>query len=490
MADLNYSPEEWLNFLDEQLTIRIPDVDRYERYYRGEHPLAFATSKFREAFGDLFAEFADNFMELVVDVPVDKLHVTGFDFGDEKVNEEAWKLWRLNDMESRARIAHTEAVKCRASYVLVDPVLGRITVEHPKQAYVELDPADPMNRLAGIKRWVGVDGKTYATLYLPDRVYKYVSKGSASNKLMPTLPDHERLQTSGGWDLVREVRNPLGVVPLIPLENNPTLLRGGKSDLEVAIPLQNATNKLVTDMIVASEYQAFKQRVLTGVEVPKYPEGHEQAGQPMPSAELMAAISRTWFIEDTDARVTELGGVDLGNYVQAIEMSIQHIATKTRIPPQHFLSAGGTLANVSTESMTVINDGFISKVERKQGDFGPSWREVMRLALQAKRIQVPKDVTGTTKWAPVQKPSIAALADALAKLQPLGVPFEWIWQQIGATPEEAVEWRKQLDERQKQAPAPSGLVGPNGAPLAPVVAQPDQNPSGAPNAPQAPPQAP
>lgn len=501
---LNYSPEQWVEYLDSQISIRLPDCNRYESYYSGDHPLAFATSKFREAFGTLFSEFADNFMELVVDVPVDKLEVTGFDFGDDKVNEEAWKLWRLSDMEARARQAHTEAVKCRASYVLVDPVLKRLSVQHPKHAYVEVDPMTG-ERLAGMVRWTAVDGTGYANLYLPDRVLKYRATGASENgRPQNTLPGQERPQAQGAWelrdDVPNKVPNKLGVVLLVPLENNGSLLTGGKSDLEVAIPLQNVTNKLVTDMVVASEFQAFKQRVLTGVEVPRYPDDYEIAelrGKPVVDAELRATLSRAWFIEDADAKVTELGGTDLQNYVGAIEMSIAHLATKTRIPPQHFLSAGATLANVSTESMVVINDGFISKVTRKQKDFGPAWREVMRLLLRANGVDVPKpeDSMGETKWAPVMEPSIPGLADALVKLKDIGVPYEFLWRKLGATPEETAEWRKQADANARKEAAdakvaleamkaaqPSPVLGPDGQPVA--KSQPPQVP-----APPAPPAA-
>ena len=66
--------------------------------------------------------------------------------------------------------------------------------------------------------------------------------------------------------------NPLLTVPVIPIENKPRLLSHGESDLKPATPIQNAINKLCTDMVVASEYGAFRQRVMTGVEVPRDPE--------------------------------------------------------------------------------------------------------------------------------------------------------------------------------------------------------------------------
>jgi hypothetical protein len=48
-------------------------------YYDGDHSLVFATTKFRQAFGSLFAAFADNLCASVVDAAADRLQLTGFD---------------------------------------------------------------------------------------------------------------------------------------------------------------------------------------------------------------------------------------------------------------------------------------------------------------------------------------------------------------------------------------------------------------------------
>src|SRR3982751_6038281 len=49
-----------------------------ERYYNGDHDLAFATEKFQNTFGTLFREFALNLCPVICDAVRDKLRVTGF----------------------------------------------------------------------------------------------------------------------------------------------------------------------------------------------------------------------------------------------------------------------------------------------------------------------------------------------------------------------------------------------------------------------------
>src|SRR6476620_2066142 len=52
--------------------------ERYQRYYDGNHDLAFASDKFQNTFGTLFREFALNLCPVICDAVRDKLRVTGF----------------------------------------------------------------------------------------------------------------------------------------------------------------------------------------------------------------------------------------------------------------------------------------------------------------------------------------------------------------------------------------------------------------------------
>jgi hypothetical protein len=103
-------------------------------------------------------------------------------------------------------------------------------------------------------------------------------------------------------------------------------------------------------MIVASEYAAFPQRVATGVEVPKDPE----TGQPLPTAELKAALSRLWVFANKDAKVQDLQAADLGNYVKALEPLVQHLAAQTRTPPHYLL---GQVVNASGDALKAAETG-------------------------------------------------------------------------------------------------------------------------------------
>ena len=95
------------------------EIARHHDYYAGRHPLLFATEKFREAFGGLFKTFADNWCELVADVPRQRLRVTGFRFGDEPGDADAWRMWQRNNLDLGSLLVHNEALIAGRAYVIV-----------------------------------------------------------------------------------------------------------------------------------------------------------------------------------------------------------------------------------------------------------------------------------------------------------------------------------------------------------------------------------
>lgn len=151
------TPNQWLTALGTQLDRRYWDLKKYDDYYRGDHKLQFASTKFREAFGTLFSEFADNFCELVVDAVEERLNVEGFRLGGagNEADKDAWAMWQRNDLDAASQIAHTEALVKRESSVIVwmgDDGQPEITVEDPMEVVVAHDAARRRKRTAALKQ--------------------------------------------------------------------------------------------------------------------------------------------------------------------------------------------------------------------------------------------------------------------------------------------------------------------------------------------------
>jgi hypothetical protein len=366
--------DAWLTRLEADLAAQQRRIKRPTDYYDGNHRLQFATAKYRDAFGSLFAAFADNWCQLVVDAAVDRLEVQGFRFGGKReTDDDAWSIWQANNLDAESEKLHSEAVKCGCAYTLVDPADGatpRITIEHPSQVIVAHAAGDRRVRLAALKKWLDESGYVFATLYLPEAVYKYQShervKSNAVQKKITWVP---RADDPGG-------ANPLGVVPVVPFYNRPTMLGGGRSDLEPAYALQDAITKLALDMIVASEFGAFMQRWATGVDIPK----DEATGRPLNPTDWIAGAGKLWAVASPDAKFGTFQATDLQNFVIAIDMFVQHLAAQTRTPPHYLLAK---LINVSGDALKIGETGLVSRVRSKHRHLGEGHEETMRLAFRA-----------------------------------------------------------------------------------------------------------
>jgi len=446
-----------LRALDAQLKARREFTDLFEQYYDGQHRLAYATAKFKDAFGTLFKSFADNWCAVIVDSAAERLSVEGFTIGEEtdEANGDAWNVWIDNGMELQSSIAMLGAIKTGSSYVVVDTTGEKpeIRVWPSSMAIVKRDPKS-RKVIAALTRWAEDDGAIGAALYEPDEITLWTS---ISDKQTGVSDPIKRK-----WDKVGTIDNPStdGTIPVVEILNRPDELMRPKADLGDVLPMQDAINKLANDMIVASEFQAFRQRVLTGVEIPKNPE----TGVPLPSQQIEAAISRLWAFENENAKVHDLPATDLSNYVSGIKELLTHLAGQTRTPPHYLL---GQMVNVSGDALAAAESGLVLRVKNKHTSFAEGWREVMRIATGVdERIEIV--------WANPERHSLSQMADGISKLaatKELALPREELWRMLGFSPLKIKEMLKRAAEveakqraeaekiAKKQTPPPDADAG-------------------------------
>jgi hypothetical protein len=450
------TPADLARTLNTALEVRADDLARYTAYYMGDQRLAFATSKWRETFGMLFAELSDNWCQLVVDATVERLKIDGFRFGpsDQSADDEAWDLWQANYLDADSTLAHTEACMSGLAYVLVlpnadDPDTPRITVESPLQMIAWAAPDDRRRRLAALKRWMDDDGRTSrGVLYTADAFYRFVRRAGQQT-----------------WEPDGAVTpNVIGIVPAVPMLNNPTILGVGISDLNVVIPLQDAVNKLLADMLVNSEYIAFPQRFATGLEIPT----DTETGRPLDRERWLSSVSRMWVAENPDVKFGQLAESDGAGYVKQIEVLIQHVAAQTRTPPHYLLGSSGNFP--SGESLKATETGLVAKCRRKQVTYGECWEEAMRLAFLYRGDQVRGAAANAeTIWADPESRSEGELVDALVKLQTLGYPYEVLWAMHGESPQQIERMRTLRNLPAREPPSsPNGSTPPAELPALPA----------------------
>lgn len=433
------APVAWAQRLEQQINAQARSLQTFDDYYSGKHPLAFAMPKFRDAFGTTFREFADNWCELVVDAVEERLNVEGFRLGDQPEGDKrAWQIWQENQLDADSQVAHTEALIYGRAYVLVwyddsGETSARITIEHPCEFTIAYAAGDRRKRLAAFKRWLDDSGYVFGTLYLPDGIYKFRSAQRVSQSRIPTNGKTRwvaREVAGEQWPLP----NPYGVVTAVELANRPRLLKPGVSEIARVVPIQNAVNKLVMDMIVASEFGAAPQRYATGISLRKDPITG-QAEEP-----FKAMLERLWTSPSKDTQFGAFPTTQLENFVKGIEMLVQHIASQTRTPPHYFYLSGQM---PSGESIKSAETGLVAKTKRKMRHFGEAWEEVIRLALLvAGDKRSSKVKTTETIWGDPESRSEAQHIDAVIKTKLLNVPDETLWEKAGFTPVEIARMKQ------------------------------------------------
>lgn len=405
------TPAGWADYLSNKLIAQAEEAKRMNDYYEGRHAFLFSQDKFRRAYVDLIGRFADNFCSLIVDSVAERLAVDGFRMTDDpEADRDAWNIWQRNDMDARSSTAMVESLVAARSYATVwgdtdgNPI---IELEDASELVIHYGAGGDMRTpQIALKRWVDEWGTWHARLWTP----------TASYKMTGAHP-------FGKWGEYVETRNPLGIVPVVELANRPRLRWDPSSELRLVAPIQDAINKVVRDALVASEFAAYPQRWVTGLEIEE-----DEDGQPKPPP-FDPALDRMFQAEDATVNFGQFAAADLGNYVKLVEMLVQHLATISRVPFHYFLLNGGQVP--SGEAITSAEAGLVAKVRDRQMHFGDGWERVMRLAFRVLDDPRADAATAETIWRDPEYRTEGQHVDALLKLRTLAVPVQQLWQDAG-----------------------------------------------------------
>ena len=470
-----FSPEWWVYELEQELDSRWPLIQLYEDYYEGRHKLSFATAEYRLAFAQMLAAVSDNWIPMILQAWVERLRPQGFIFptGDDdderEGDKDAQRIWQDNNLDADIAMGFLEAGKHAESYMLIWPddrptpgifgrffqrrsqVRPRITLEHPSQVVVRREAGDRRRRAAALKKWQEDDGTIRANLYLPDTIHRYRRGGGAD----------------AAWALESDDRHNLGVVPVVPLVNEPSMLPAlpptsvlalphavppvpiglGRSDIADMVSTVDQLNKLLSDMLVASEFAGFRQRYTIGVEAPIDPE----TGEPVEA--WKAGIKRVMqFSGDTsDVKVGEFSHTPLDNYWKAYESRTKSLAARTRTPPHYML---GEITNASGDALKSAETGLSSKADGKKTGFEDPIEEAMRIAFAWQRDKRAGITDAEVSWAPTEARSESEFVDSLVKKMSLGVPLEQLWSDAGYSPAQIARFRTMLREQGEREGVP------------------------------------
>lgn len=398
----------------------------FSDYAAGRHRLAFATEKFRTAFGGLFRAFADNLCAGVIDALADRLHVTGFAVvaGPEAEAQEVWRVWLENRMDQRAGQIHREAITAGDAYAIIWPGPDGRPIIYPQRAAamaVGYDEEVPGRMAWAAKAWRQSDGRHRLNLYLPDRIEKWITR--TADGATP-----ERASAFSPWEAPGEpwpLPNPYGQVPVFHWANNAGVGEFGRSELADVIPLQDALNKAVADMLVAMEYVALPQRWATGLEVEIDP----ATGRARPP--FVPGVERIWAVAGEDVRFGQFEPARLDQFLAAQDAFRREIAAVSRTPLHQIIPPSGQWP--SGEAMRSAEAAFLAKVRDRQIAFGNAWENAMQFAL---RVAGRPDVGLSCQWEDPTPRNALEQANVAAIKAQVGVPTRQILREFGYSEQE------------------------------------------------------
>jgi hypothetical protein len=220
-------------------------------------------------------------------------------------------------------------------------------------------------------------------------------------------------------------------------------------EIEPIMPIQDQINFSTFNLMMAEQFQAFRQRWITGM-APSDESGREPAP-------FRPGVDRVWAAEDPATRFGDFQETRLEPYIDVRESDIRHMATITQVPPYHLL---GQVANLSAEALAAARDGLDRKVNELQALLTDPWRNVRRLTgLAASDKGIWNDTNAQVMWRDTSARAFAATIDGLGKAaQMLGVPVEELWRFIpGATADDVNAWLEARQEEQAQAAIQSAI---------------------------------
>lgn len=449
-----------------RLNNRRPEIEKYEKYYRGEQPLSFATKEWQDANAARYSGFSDNWSSPVVNTEAERIRYRNITIpGMAKAGLSLHEDWLRNEMDMQSSQGIITTLTTGRSFVIVwgdtktdEPL---VTWEHPSNVEIEYDFENPRLRKAALKTWVDED-KEYATLYTPDEVWKFERPREFDKNDRDSQAKQGRTSygAPGGWvarvvpgDNTWPLVNPLGVVPVVEVQNRPTLAGDPLSEIQGVIPMQDTINLLWAYLLLSADYASMDARVILGVEPPKIPildqNGQVIGSRPVEMKDLRE--KRLVTLSGEGARIDSWKAAALDIFTDTIDVAVGHISSQTRTPPTYLVSKVG-MSNVNGEGLKASEGPLNEKVEEWWLFGDVSFREINRLiALARGDVGLAQAVRlAKVNHVPPAMRSESQIADMLVKKKTIGYPLEYLMELDGIDPMEIPRILKMADREQRE----------------------------------------
>lgn len=395
-----------------------PVVSYRDMYLTGSQPLRFMSDKVDEKL----MRFNSNLAKVAVRSVANRIRLRNVtaQVDGRDVSAEAQRLVQDADLPMTLQSILMEVLGLGSAYLLVwvdefsRPV---VTGESARHMAVERDPITN-SVVEAVKRWQAVDANGVVT---EEHVVHYTR-----SRIVHLTRD----AAQGKLSFRSAVDNPLGVVPVVPLINIERVGdHVGGSVIDDLAPLVDALNKLIVDMMVASEATSKPKRFATGVVLEDDDEGGFIADEGFSVDDDEPEIlddapgvkspfkdsDDMWLSEQAEAKFGQLPGADLKGYETAVNILVQQIMAVTSLPAH---MVGITTANPSTaEALRASEVSLSDSAKDRLKVINRPLEWAIRLLVAIAQGVPPNRVTVNLEWEDTATRSIAQEADAASKLR-------------------------------------------------------------------------
>lgn len=436
-----------------------PQRKRREDYLHGDQDKPWAPDGIGAEHESLRQQSVANWMPLPVFAPIQRMRCEGMRTGlGDEVDKARWRdQWHANRLEARQTIIYE-------SMMTHGRGIGSVWVN-------EKNRAQPVIRPQSIRNvYLHADDDPFET----DYAVKIVKRAtSVENGLI--LPDgFTRTQTiahvydkdswvklvddGGSWKVVGGGDHPMGRVPFVTFDYRPDANGQTFSPIDPLIPQQNAINTIRFNMLLAMQFSAFRQRVVTGFD----PVMKDESGQivykrnpdgsfflvngrkvPLLNDFGRAAVDRMLVFNGENTKVFDMPESNLKNYVEMLTEFLTQFFATAQVPPQYLLSR---MANLSGDAIS----GAESTLTSLQGELkryaNEGNVELFTLAAAAAGEEAPHPDMEML-YADTEVKSFAQVVDGIQKLITTGFPREAAYEMLpGANPSKVARWMVMADK--------------------------------------------
>jgi len=391
---------------------RAEKVSLFRDYVAGDHPQDLTDGMrrmLRIKTGSPLQEFCLNYMDTVVQTLADRLRVVGIDTADDAARSWAADRLRASSFDGMQGDVHEAALIDGDTFVMayVDAMGQTRWCHEPgfdgeNGMMVLYENATARAPTAAIKVW-SVGDETRVNVYYADRIERWIGHGGS-------LSAYETDDQAGVVDWLMRDGTPIGV-PVIHFRHRARRWgMYGTSEIETAIPVQNALNRTLYSMVMAAELTAFQIRYAVGWQ---------------PPADLAPGM---WMAISPDRPLTPEEKIDIGTlsqgelmpYLDMARYLASEIGRITRTPSPEFGAD-----DASGESLKQREVGLIGKARRFQIKAGDAWSRCLTVGARIESAygldNAPLDAQFSVQWAsPEARDDSQRLRDALSVADQVG----------------------------------------------------------------------